>query len=500
MTIASAQQRRLLPPEAEGTLYLAPRAFSAAECAGWIASTEARGYAATGANYPADYRDNDRLLFDDPQLARELYTRLVDQLPRELEREGARWRLIGLNQRFRCCRYGGGQRFAIHRDGPYAPGPGQRSWLTAMLYLNDAANFEGGHTVFYTDRSGEQELVSLRPEQGDLVVFSHDLWHAGQAVTSGRKYVLRTDVLYERLSESAPAELPGARAVLRGHQSYVWSVVPLPEGRLASAGRDGTVRIWSEEGAALQVLRGPWRSLTSLAVTPGGLWAGRRDGGLQRFDLDSEGAYQRALDLESLTGAGPILALAPLESGGVLAACAEGQLTWIGAQGQRRRRVAAHAGWAWALAPSAAGGWVSGGDDGVVRSWTGEGEPLGVVSGCEFDAPVRALAALPPEQVGGPSRLAVGTAAGEVWVVTGGEARALGRHAGIVRALQALPGGGLASGGEDDRVRLWDLGRGSEGGAPLAQGDFVTSLALLGGVLVSASYDGTLALWPLPGC
>lgn len=503
MTIAPAAAAQLLPPNREETLYLLPGAFEHTECRAWISSTEARGYAATGGAYPADYRDNDRLLFDDPSLARALLERLRERLPATLERQGARWRLLRLNERFRCCRYGEGQRFVIHRDGPYAPGPRQRSFLTVMLYLNAAGEFRGGQTAFYTDRSGEEVLASIEPDQGDLVVFSHDLWHAGLPVTEGRKYVLRTDVIYEQVTSPAPRELPGARAVLSGHQSYVWSALSLPGDRLVSAGRDGTLRLWSAQGEALQTLRGPWRSLTALALTsresasrklvPEGLWAGRRDGGLQRLELTPEGSLSPVLSLEPEPDAGPILALAGLREGGVLSADGRGQLTWRDSAGQVLRRIAAHEGWLWGLT-SCDTGWASAGVDGFLRLWSPAGELR-----CEADLerPLRAIADL------GRGCLALGTAAGEVWIWEEGRTRLLGHHEGIVRALLALPGERLASGGEDDRVRLWTLdappGEPAELDLGYAQRDFVSSLTLVGdSALASASYDGTLAIWALP--
>ena len=36
------------------------------------------------------------------------------------------------------------------------------------------------------------------PGEGDVLVFSHAIVHAGAAVTAGRKYALRTDVMYSR--------------------------------------------------------------------------------------------------------------------------------------------------------------------------------------------------------------------------------------------------------------------------------------------------------------
>ncbi len=62
--------------------------------------------------------------------------------------------LVGLNTRFRACRYQGGQSFRIHRDGAYAAEPGVRSHLTLQLYLDDDPARAGGHTRFFLPSDG----------------------------------------------------------------------------------------------------------------------------------------------------------------------------------------------------------------------------------------------------------------------------------------------------------------------------------------------------------
>jgi hypothetical protein len=57
------------------------------------------------------------------------------------------------------------------------------------VYLND--DCEGGTTDF---RDG----VSVAPRRGTGLVFEHHLVHQGAPVARGRKYVLRTDVMYRR--------------------------------------------------------------------------------------------------------------------------------------------------------------------------------------------------------------------------------------------------------------------------------------------------------------
>jgi hypothetical protein len=63
-----------------------------------------------------------------------------------------------------------------------------------MVYLND--NFEGGSTDFY--HPDHSLRLRVQPEQGMALVILHPLLHAGTPVQNGRKYVLRTDVMYTR--------------------------------------------------------------------------------------------------------------------------------------------------------------------------------------------------------------------------------------------------------------------------------------------------------------
>ena len=55
-----------------------------------------------------------------------------------------------------------------------------------MIYLND--NYQGGETSFND--------VIIKPKQGMALIFQHDVEHAGNPVTQGAKYVLRTDIMY----------------------------------------------------------------------------------------------------------------------------------------------------------------------------------------------------------------------------------------------------------------------------------------------------------------
>ena len=167
--------------------FLAPE-----ECVALIALSEQAGFGAapittsTGFVMRKDVRNNERVMIDDVPFALQLFERVRGFLPSPFMFRT----VVGLNERFRYYRYDIGQRFAPHYDGCFERDNGERSEFTFMIYLND--DFSGGETKFY---HGERKRIIV-PRQGTALVFYHHQLHEGAPVEKGRKYVLRTDVMY----------------------------------------------------------------------------------------------------------------------------------------------------------------------------------------------------------------------------------------------------------------------------------------------------------------
>jgi hypothetical protein len=170
--------------EMERMLWTVERVYALAECADLISLIE-RSSPALATNNPL-YRDQDRVIRDDPELAGDLFRRLRPHLP---ERMG-QLRLFGLNDRLRFYRYRPGQRFEPHMDHWYRPNDRQITLHTVLVYFND--DFEGGETVFQ-----EQFDRTVIPKAGMAAIFQHKLRHEGRPVLKGTKYAMRSDVIYE---------------------------------------------------------------------------------------------------------------------------------------------------------------------------------------------------------------------------------------------------------------------------------------------------------------
>jgi hypothetical protein len=179
--------------------------LSLAECDEYIQWGEATGFeeatvtTASGMLMMKRVRNNDRVMVDDPERAQALYHRLAAHLAPRFQRI---WVPIALNERLRVYRYDVGQQFEWHRDGYFRRSNDEWSLFTFMVYLSD--DFEGGATSFSINDIGvaPDGMLRIAPKKGTALLFHHPIVHRGDAVTAGRKYVLRTDVMYRREATS----------------------------------------------------------------------------------------------------------------------------------------------------------------------------------------------------------------------------------------------------------------------------------------------------------
>lgn len=175
------------------------------ECQKWIAETEASGYTRALVNvgggterFIPEYRNSARCIVDDELRAQELWNRVKPFVPSSFS--DIRAQPVEINERLRFLRYDPGEFFAAHCDGSFAypgnhPKRGESSYLTFFLYLND--EFEDGTCRFFASDRKNAEYFDFPVKPGSAVVFEHYMYHSGEAVTKGRKYALRSDVMFK---------------------------------------------------------------------------------------------------------------------------------------------------------------------------------------------------------------------------------------------------------------------------------------------------------------
>lgn len=183
----------------DSDIFTVSNIFSRAECIELVERAESMGFEAasvrtsSGPQMMTHIRNNDRVVFDDAELAGEMWERIRSFLP-ALDGEIA----CGVDSQLRIYRYFPGQQFKRHKDGSVTNYLGQTSKLSYLIYLND--DCDGGSTTFrdYCEVNGTREKIEFNviPATGTALLFRHERWHEGTPVVAGAKYVLRTDVFF----------------------------------------------------------------------------------------------------------------------------------------------------------------------------------------------------------------------------------------------------------------------------------------------------------------
>lgn len=189
-----------------------------------------------------DSRNCSRIILDSPEVAEKLKSRLLpflkelgidrlDKTPLITGLAGRRrtYQLTRFNHRLRFLKYVGGEYFRPHWDAHYmTPDRREKSYFTIHLYLNgdgeqdlkelERANADGlegagntdldgrllgGATSFLPRYEEKERHARVFPKTGSVLVFQQsELLHSGDSVFRGTKYTLRSDVMYEEVTEA----------------------------------------------------------------------------------------------------------------------------------------------------------------------------------------------------------------------------------------------------------------------------------------------------------
>jgi predicted 2-oxoglutarate/Fe(II)-dependent dioxygenase YbiX len=187
--------------------------FTKEECEEFIKQTEELGYLEDAAvSLPRSVRHNDNITWVVDDLTHDIiWDRCKDFMYDNKEIFYGK-NTLGINKRFRFYKYSKGDFFKLHTDGSW---PGSRvvnkelitdfykdrySQMTFLILLSE--DFQGGETQFVVNKNGEKELVNIRTPKGGVLCFPHGLHplhclHSSNTISSGIKYIIRTDVLFE---------------------------------------------------------------------------------------------------------------------------------------------------------------------------------------------------------------------------------------------------------------------------------------------------------------
>lgn len=103
------------------------------------------------------------------------------------------WRFREINDSWRMVENNKGSQFPPHYDAPLVKSVDLASRYTILIYLNQPE--AGGELVMKLDNG---ETVTVCPRAGDLVLIDHSVLHWANEVRSGNKYLLRSELIYQR--------------------------------------------------------------------------------------------------------------------------------------------------------------------------------------------------------------------------------------------------------------------------------------------------------------
>jgi len=172
-------------------IYTISQLLTADECDYYRKLSEKIGFEEAKVGMPSgqkmykNIRNNDRAIIKDFEIAEILWNRVKPILPSVF----ADLKAFGLNEMIRFYRYDKSQRFKGHIDGRYQSTTEIESRMSFLVYLND--DYQGGETKFRTRN------IKIKAKKGSALCFVHEQWHEGSPVLQGRKYVLRSDVMYQ---------------------------------------------------------------------------------------------------------------------------------------------------------------------------------------------------------------------------------------------------------------------------------------------------------------
>lgn len=476
-------------PDSSFTCFVIPSLFSKAESEELLNADIKNSFQKAISNYPTYYRNNDRFVMDNDTLANQLFEKVKPYLPETIkinsaiQAENGVWHLKELNSRLRFCKYSANQYFHRHLDGIHYRDDITQSKLTFMIYLNSATEFEGGRTLFFKTKEIDEIWASYIPKQGDLIVFDHNVWHEGEVLTQGEKFVLRSDILYSK-KETEISKYP-----FSGHLGYIWSLLKFDDNTILSGGRDKEIKVWTASGEQKQSLQGHQNSILCIEKISNDIFiSGSRDRQII--------VWKDYKVLNKITNHSAIvLSLCRLGTNTFASSSGDNTIKISNLDGTVLRTFEEHTNWVWQVIKLDENIIASSSEDNSIKIWN-----------CGIEKSINTFYTNYPiisitfnNQT---KQLISGNLIGEITIRTmtddyqQKDIKIFNAHIGIIRTIKFIDDKHIATGGEDNKVKIWSLD--GQLISELTHQNFVQSIELLDNKsIISASYDGTIKTWLL---
>lgn len=477
----------LLPNESK-TCLLITQAFHKNFCQKIIKEYQS-SFNAANTHYPTSYRNNERQIVDNDNLAEMLFDSIKKYIPQNIVTKGiskeeqGEWELLELNSRIRICRYLPNQYFKKHLDGVHYQSEMKQSKLTFMIYLNGSEDFEGGKTLFFNSKEDDKVIKSYTPQVGDLIIFDHNLWHSGDIVLKGEKYILRSDIIYKKVNHIHQLSNDFCQ---EGHLGYIWKIIEFQD-KMITGGRDKKLKIWSLEGKKLDEFQVHDNSILDIIhLTSNILVTCSRDSKIKLWNYsDNQFILIKQLQLHQ----GTVLSLCKINDSQFLTSGADGMVCQIDINGTLVNINKAHDEWVWKADKLNYQYYITVSEDGKMKIWDLEKKKL--LNIWEGNSPINSLLAKSD------GNIFIGRFDGYIlhfnFVIEERKLFLLKRqkaHNGIIRSLK-IDDNLLVSTGEDNKAKVWEI-HSLSFIEEFTHNNFVQDSLIRNDSIITVSYDGEI--------
>lgn len=274
-----------------------------------------------------------------------------------------------------------------------------------------------------------------------------------------------------------------------GHLGYIWSLLKFDNNTILSGGRDKEIKAWTFSGEQKHSLQGHQNSILCIERISEDIFiSGSRD---QQVIVWKDYKVKNKIKAHSAI----VLLLCRLDNNTFASSSGDNTIKIFNLDGTVLRTFKEHTNWVWQVIKLDDNIIASSSEDNSIKIWN-----------CEIEQSINTLYESIPiirlafnKQT---KQLISGNLNGEISIRTltndyqQQEIKTFKAHIGIIRTIKFINDKHIATGGEDNKVRIWSLS-----GlliSELEHQNFVQSIELLDNkIIVSASYDGTIKTWKL---